>query len=1083
VNADTLAKFAKQFIFVKDTTHFLVPIDTAYTNAVASVVGSSPVLVSVGKHKTITVDTTTAITGLTTLYRNSLKLDTSLQQSTAGVWTAPSFVSNGDSTYTISSGVYTLFKNTDGSGLVQRYAVSGNTFKPTNNANNYVVVNYNGGSPVLQNITDPSTIDDKTIIRVGYVYRIDTTIDYISMDESAKAMINKNTAINIHTYGFQRETGFMISESPTRLINITGGVYRYGDIEVVMPPFNTGASGNVLREWVYDGTTYNPTIVTQYNNTEYQGATGKVTSSNNRYIVLWVFRKTSTSDPLGSAVAGYILGTADYNKLSDANAAGLPANVPPIFSTFGMLVGKIVILYNASSATSITSPFTSILTTAGLPNHNDLSGLNIEDYQHLTALQLTGLNNLYNDSTKWNYVIQDSASIVTTNKVQTISGQKTFTLPYISDSHGNALIGCATSSFGSSANYSTIRGGYSDYCNAPYSSIDGAVDSITSTGSENHIIGNSNLIEGIYDGGFGNWLIGQGLHSIGKGLWALGSSNTTPKVPLPFHDQVLIVNESLGYWHNDPWGLYEISGIMKFSSPHVQDTTQFALVAQKFGSATDANAYASLQLYRYTNTYPDGSGGIGYNRWIKYLTFNQDSMNGIAFNSQRSDANSPWGVVAINNGNFAVLHGSSIVATDSPNVFHYPTRFYGNTKFDSTINFATKVVGSTGSTINIDATPTSNLTLNLHQAGTDYTNGTGIVYAIDNATYNSATSAFSRAGYYQISLAGTGGATNNTGSLVAFGGDVYYGQTSASTTFFALEGAYTTMRVIGASTATTGNGFRTQAVISSIGSMTNWNGFYVKSPTLSSTGTITTAAGVRIDAQSVTGVSTAYGIYQGGANDVNYFGGTITAKNATFDTVGINKLNFASHTFGNYPNVVPGSMYWASDKRSFMGYGYAKLRSFDMSADYDTVTVTDTNSTVETTIYTTTRGAVSAATGKTVIVKLIGDYATTSGASKTITYRLKRNGVAIDSLTTTDKSITSNWALEWGWTYRTSGTTTSQLQRWAEYKTEGGAVDIIHVSNGTYDATIENTLTITVQISSTGANYVHLYNGFTRTLN
>jgi hypothetical protein len=60
---------------------------------------------------------------------------------------------------------------------------------------------------------------------------------------------------------------------------------------------------------------------------------------------------------------------------------------------------------------------------------------------------------------------------------------------------------------------------------------------------------------------------------------------------------------------------------------------------------------------------------------------------------------------------------------------------------------------------------------------------------------------------------------------------------------------------------------------------------HAKSPTISGGGTIGTIHGVYIQAQAAAGVTTAYGIYQAGASDKNYFAGNIkiggTAERAT----------------------------------------------------------------------------------------------------------------------------------------------------------------------------------------------------------
>lgn len=59
------------------------------------------------------------------------------------------------------------------------------------------------------------------------------------------------------------------------------------------------------------------------------------------------------------------------------------------------------------------------------------------------------------------------------------------------------------------------------------------------------------------------------------------------------------------------------------------------------------------------------------------------------------------------------------------------------------------------------------------------------------------------------------------------------------------------------------------------GSITYATTIKVASPVNDAGGTITNAFGIQILAQKVTGVSKAYGVYQAGASDINYFAGNI----------------------------------------------------------------------------------------------------------------------------------------------------------------------------------------------------------------
>lgn len=307
----------------------------------------------------------------------------------AGVWDEPTLTDNGNGTYTISTGTYALYSESDGSGNIYAYEVAGGTFTPTNNSVNYLVCNYNGGSPITQNITDLSLIDFLTIIPIITIYRIDNVLDYLNWDEEAKALPNKLEKRFIKTERFVRQSGLQLSEVATRRIRIEAGTIWYGGIEINVDTFQTGDVGDTLREWVYNGSIWVPTIVTQYDNDSYQGATGKVAATGMKYLVLWVYKKVSNTDVYGT-VAGYVFGTAEYSKLSDAQEATLPSSIPPIFQSFGILIGRIIIQNGAAVATQIDSAFATVYSATPVTDHNSLVGLQggtTDEYYHLTSAQ------------------------------------------------------------------------------------------------------------------------------------------------------------------------------------------------------------------------------------------------------------------------------------------------------------------------------------------------------------------------------------------------------------------------------------------------------------------------------------------------------------------------------------------------------------------------------------------------------------------------------------------------------------------------------------------------------------------------
>jgi hypothetical protein len=270
----------------------------------------------------------------------------------AGVYTLPSGVSNGDGTYTIGTGVYYLYHSVDGSGDIFTHTITGGTYTPTSNVPVYVVANYNGGSPILQLITDSSLINWTTIRCIFTLYKnsANNFIDMYSWGEAAKAndvkVVNRFqnvTYFNGSINNFVKQSGFELSDTGSGVLRIEGGILWNGITFNNLEAHQMGTSGHYMREWVYNGSAWLPTVVTAYDNMSYQGASGKLTLPDGHYGVIWVLKKISTVDALGN-VAGYQFGTQGFDSVSEAISATIPtpSTMPSIFITFGILIGRII---------------------------------------------------------------------------------------------------------------------------------------------------------------------------------------------------------------------------------------------------------------------------------------------------------------------------------------------------------------------------------------------------------------------------------------------------------------------------------------------------------------------------------------------------------------------------------------------------------------------------------------------------------------------------------------------------------------------------------------------------------------------
>ena len=310
---------------------------------------------------------------------------------TAGMVTTPS--TSVTSAGVLTVGAFTVNLHTDpyGTGIVETFSVSGGEVTITENVNNFVCANYNNGSPIVSVYTDENLVTGTTIMPFLNCYRVGEYTDILAWGEASKALSIKLSSRILRIYGIHRETGLALSNPSAKLIDISEGYVWFGSTRIHLNSFTTGSSGSTLREWVHDGSmNWTPTVVAGFDTANYQGANGKVDLSNSGFGCIWVYRKVATTESTGKEVAGYIFGTADYASLAAAESSDLPADLPPIFRSFGVLVGKICYGSDDATSLSVLSAYTEHFNMTNATNHNNLSGLQggtSSEYYHTTLAE------------------------------------------------------------------------------------------------------------------------------------------------------------------------------------------------------------------------------------------------------------------------------------------------------------------------------------------------------------------------------------------------------------------------------------------------------------------------------------------------------------------------------------------------------------------------------------------------------------------------------------------------------------------------------------------------------------------------
>jgi len=318
-------------------------------------------------------------TGLpvSTATANALDLRT---ENSSGAIQGFAITNNGDGTVNIATGTAYLRTTNDPYSPLIKYVIPAITnLALTDNANNFVLVDYNGGTPALTVTISSGTINTTTNSIAYVISRVGTTLDYISLVGQNVDANGKLRRRFLNSEGLRRAQGAVLTGSNRNLL-ITAGLYYSGLIEVPTPAFNT-STGSTFTQAYINGTWVRTTGSTQINNTQYSLAGVLTTMPTNDYRVDYVYILADNPSKLY-----VLLGSTTYANINDARLAPVPTALPSELQFLGTRVGRVIIRKDALTM-EVSSEFATIYQAGSATLHNDLGGLNLGDFQHLTVAE------------------------------------------------------------------------------------------------------------------------------------------------------------------------------------------------------------------------------------------------------------------------------------------------------------------------------------------------------------------------------------------------------------------------------------------------------------------------------------------------------------------------------------------------------------------------------------------------------------------------------------------------------------------------------------------------------------------------
>jgi len=257
-------------------------------------------------------------------------------------------------------------------------------FSMIDNQNNYVFVDYNGGSPWITSTLNPLVINNNDRILLYVILREGTELTI----KKAFQYANNNTARTQQFLDerFQntRSDGLALGDTGVQNVTVTIGTIWNKYNKLVTTNIDT-FTGSTYNRYYRVGATYTrQTGVTQWNNSQWNDTTVGLSPLSLNYYTFEDFYML-TNDKLIS-----IYGTAEFSALSQAENAPIEPVYPPL-QPHSIYIGRIVCKNGIVTPEAILSPFgTDIDPVSSVGDHTHLINLTVDSHPQYVTLANRG---------------------------------------------------------------------------------------------------------------------------------------------------------------------------------------------------------------------------------------------------------------------------------------------------------------------------------------------------------------------------------------------------------------------------------------------------------------------------------------------------------------------------------------------------------------------------------------------------------------------------------------------------------------------------------------------------------------------
>ena len=261
---------------------------------------------------------------------------------------------------------------------------------------NYVVVEYNGGSPRYYVYDNDGMVDDSSTVLFMVAYRATNFVHTLEFGNQGAGLVNKLNDRFIMTDRFGYESGLALSLSAsTGIVMASAGVAWNGPNRQSLTEVDS--SGSTFFKNYHSGGTWTYTTTGEtINNTYYDNGTNIVSATASKFLTNWYFRGQEINSHLYE-----VYSTSEYDNVALAQLATEPS-LPELITSHAILLGRIIIEVGATTGLT-ESAFGTVFQSTQVTSHNDLFGLqggSAGQYYHLNSnqynnLALTNIDNIF----------------------------------------------------------------------------------------------------------------------------------------------------------------------------------------------------------------------------------------------------------------------------------------------------------------------------------------------------------------------------------------------------------------------------------------------------------------------------------------------------------------------------------------------------------------------------------------------------------------------------------------------------------------------------------------------------------------